>query len=302
MTKTKAFAIALMLSSIWPSWYLLWNVPRQHVGDLPTYWTVVLLGFIQAVVVIFSAFLAIDALPDGKAKEEKRYKCAFALLGVLLFLSTCTIGYLNDKSQSETKQQLGLATTTLAEIKNCQRDPKCSQATILALADSALKKLPAPSTPKTPLRISTQATPIKEAPRAPFSSLSNNELRDKVKEFARHLHIVSNQISNAEDDYHKFLGYQLAPPPKGFPVVPNLAQQVAAKKKILDDLINSVVLTDAPLAMVYRQELLDRLGSEAKPTEFPPILPTEASVNQFLPRAFSWLDTWADQLSALNQD
>jgi hypothetical protein len=68
------------------------------IYDWPSFVLAGLLGLVQAAVAVYGGHLSALTLPDDK---RKRHQVQFILLGVLLFVLTTSIGYLNDRNQSQ---------------------------------------------------------------------------------------------------------------------------------------------------------------------------------------------------------
>jgi hypothetical protein len=95
--------------------FLSW-LPWQ-ISDWWTFGTFISLGLVQAIVSVFGGNLAVRSLPHGVGIREKRKsKRYFRLLGSLLFILTCVIGYLNDRSQFQLNGKLDRTNTALNTI------------------------------------------------------------------------------------------------------------------------------------------------------------------------------------------
>jgi hypothetical protein len=124
MAKIRVAALFIVPLAIWGIWFAVYH---KEIDDTPTYLTVVLIGIIQALVAAASGYLAVEALPPSDLEIKRgSYISVFAGLAISLFFATCIIGYLNDKSQKESKKIAADANGRIVDIQKCQKNPACS--------------------------------------------------------------------------------------------------------------------------------------------------------------------------------
>jgi hypothetical protein len=303
--KTRIFVrTSVLMVMLGLLWLFVWRWPLHHISDIPTFRMVAFIGLIQTLVVVFSAVIAIDSLPPNeKERKGRMYKVAFFVFGLLLFVCTYIVGYYNDKSQSEAKHTAGELATTLLEVRNCQKDPQCSKAGIIELIDKGFATLPRQYVARAAVQVMTTPLPtpipaVKEDSSGPFSSLTDEDLAAKAKDFSIQLHRTNHTLYypySENYDYAKRrllnLDYKTNSPDV-------VVSGFLAEDQIYHAFMNKVLQEDIPLAYAYRKELLKRLGARAKVVaEFPKVVATESSLNAFLMISWGALENWAQQLA-----
>jgi hypothetical protein len=92
------------------------------LGFIHDWWTFaafISLGLTQAVVAVFGGELAVKALPiEVSYLKRKRYKSWFKRLGAALFLLTCFVGFLNDRTQFQAVEDVKVVQSKLDVANN----------------------------------------------------------------------------------------------------------------------------------------------------------------------------------------
>jgi hypothetical protein len=195
MAKLRVAAYFTVPLAIWGIWFSFYH---KVIDDKSTYLTVVLIGIIQALVAAASGYLAVEALPPANLERKRGpYTKVFAGLAISLFFATGIIGYLNDKSQKESKKIAADANGRIVAIQNCQKEPSCSQSYLDFLITSYA--IPYRYQPSTLSNRQQQATPS-DKPASPTSVTPKSDavppLQTELDISSTDLHVAIHQLAD----------------------------------------------------------------------------------------------------------
>jgi hypothetical protein len=261
----------------------------------------IVIGLGGVIVGWVSGELAVRALLPNQLSGRDRCRALylvriapFVLGSAILF-----VGIVNDNAlrDSDTKADQAKADQEreLAVLQATEKQSERSEAFINSLdprilnGDQLLKLIR--------LNHGFQSNATKPADNDPLSSLSNIELKNKVKEFAGHLWGVDHEMYSAQDEYGAAQRSITGVPHPEMPVPQEKQLRLMTTQAALEKIIRDSHLVDVPLATIYKDELIKRLGSKVSTPEFPKApTPDMTSMNNFFVKAFSWLDESANQL------
>jgi hypothetical protein len=266
----------------------------------------IVIGTCGAIVGWLSGELAVKALQPNQL-SEKYCKLARYLVRVASSVLCATIlfvGVVNDKtlrdSDTIATQARDEQDRTLIVLHETKETAERSEATFNAFiksldprmlnAEQFLKLMNVyKQTPKQGV--------IKSEEVDPLSSMSNGDLRRQIKQFAIHLYTVDHAMYDVVDRYGAAQRAITGRPDPRTPVTPEMQSNLETTQAILEKTISNSLLVDVPLAMIYKEELIKRVGSQVSKAKFPETPASNVtSMNDFLNNARHWLDDSADQL------
>jgi hypothetical protein len=276
----------------------LWAIFHWFRHGIYAPWTFgvfVFIGIAQAAIGWESGELAVRALPKETLndRDRKRYLRLVRILATLLLPATLFIGLGNDRGQRDADDKANQARSdqvlTQSKLDQANARAKHYDDSFAAFAQSldpskltVVQYAKLIQAQRDAIRIST-SLPAATDGEEPLSRLSNTELKQNAIALARHLHGASNQMYDAEDGISRLRNRQLSPLYQSEQASQQTSFQMTTQTDVLKGIMNKILEEDVPVANQYRDELLRRLGPQAKPNaEFPPAKATLGSLNQFL--------------------
>jgi hypothetical protein len=250
-------------------WASLHWLRHDAIHHWPAFLLVIGVGLIQTLLTIHSSEMSVPK--DVLKVHRNRIVRRFWILGVVLVALFVAVGILNDQNQFQAEQkadhveQQGAAlgkkfSAFIDKYPNGPPPPSVSPnnnddayrhdlnelrslAHVLAARSSQVPTAILAPTAANPPDVLTQ-----------FSSLSNHELKDSVRQFQMRTRSRRNGLLDNEDSFIKMIHN---PPPKADAT--DFAMRIIAMQKDYDSQLNSFAQTQVPIANQYLTELLTRL-------------------------------------------
>jgi hypothetical protein len=298
-----------MRSFLFAHAHWLWVVFHYVRHDIYAPWTfavVVFIGLAQAAIGWESGELAVKALTQDllSDKDRKRYLRLVRILAFLLFPATVFVGLVNDRSQRDADDKAlqaradqGVTQLKLDEANTRARHYDESFDTFVKSLDP--NKLTVAQFEKL-LKAKQDAAHLTSSSNIndPLSSMENKDLRDAIHELVVRVHRTNIRMFDIGSDIVNRQTRIRLDKESGLTDSQDLQQGLNADRTEFNELMNSMLQADIPLANLYLAELLMRLGPQDSQIVSFSAVPDLPSINTFAMKVML-LDDFAQKLSSI---